>query len=72
VGGVRIRGALAWLLWLGLHLAYLTGGSNRVTAALHWGLAFGSRRRAHRTVLWQAGLRAGPASGAARRTVGTP
>jgi NADH:ubiquinone reductase (H+-translocating) len=29
-GGLRLRGTLAWLAWLGLHLIYLLGGRNRV------------------------------------------
>ena len=29
-GGVRLRGTVAWLAWLGLHLIYLLGGRNRV------------------------------------------
>jgi NADH dehydrogenase len=28
--GVRLRGTLAWLAWLGLHLFYLLGGRNRL------------------------------------------
>ena len=33
--GVRIRGTLAWLAWLGLHLFYLLGGRNRLSALLN-------------------------------------
>jgi NADH:ubiquinone reductase (H+-translocating) len=29
-GGLRLRGTLAWLAWLGLHLIYLLGNRNRV------------------------------------------
>jgi NADH:ubiquinone reductase (H+-translocating) len=36
VGGVRLTGLVAWLAWLGLHLFYITGFRNRVTAVLHW------------------------------------
>ena len=36
VGKLRITGVLAWLMWLGLHLVYITGFKNRVTAVLHW------------------------------------
>jgi NADH dehydrogenase len=31
-GGVRMRGTLAWLAWLGLHLIELLGGRNRIAA----------------------------------------
>jgi len=33
--GVRIHGTLAWLAWLGLHLFYLLGGRNRLSAMLN-------------------------------------
>ena len=33
--GARLRGTLAWLAWLGLHLFYLLGGRNRLSALLH-------------------------------------
>jgi NADH dehydrogenase len=33
--GARLRGTLAWLAWLGLHLFYLLGGRNRLSALLN-------------------------------------
>jgi NADH dehydrogenase len=33
--GLRIRGTLAWLAWLGLHLITLLGGRNRLSALLN-------------------------------------
>jgi NADH dehydrogenase len=33
--GTRIHGTLAWLVWLGLHLFYLLGGRNRLSALLN-------------------------------------
>jgi NADH dehydrogenase len=33
--GVRIRGTLAWLAWLALHLFYLLGGRNRLSALVN-------------------------------------
>jgi NADH dehydrogenase len=33
--GARIHGTLAWLAWLGLHLFYLLGGRNRLSALLN-------------------------------------
>ncbi len=32
VGKIRMTGFLAWLVWLGVHLIYLTGFKNQVTA----------------------------------------
>jgi len=34
-GGLRMRGTLAWLAWFALHLVYLLGGRNRVTALIN-------------------------------------
>ena len=34
-GGLRIRGTLAWLAWFALHLVYLLGGRNRVSALIN-------------------------------------
>ena len=34
--GLRFRGFLAWLMWLGLHLVYLIGFRNRTTVLLNW------------------------------------
>jgi NADH dehydrogenase len=33
--GIRIRGLLAWLSWLALHLFYLLGGRNRITTLIN-------------------------------------
>ncbi len=49
VGKLRITGVLAWLMWLGLHLVYITGFKNRVTAVLHWMISFLGRGRSERT-----------------------
>lgn len=33
--GIKLRGTLAWLAWLGLHLFYLLGGRNRISALVN-------------------------------------
>jgi NADH dehydrogenase len=35
--GMRLHGTAAWLAWLGLHVAYLAGGRNRVSVIADWG-----------------------------------
>ena len=35
-GGVRLRGTLAWLAWLGLHIVFLVGVRNRTSVLLNW------------------------------------
>jgi len=40
IKNIRITGFVAWLMWLALHLVYLTGFKNRVTALGHWAVSF--------------------------------
>jgi NADH dehydrogenase len=48
IGKVRLTGLLAWLTWLAVHLVYLTGFKNRVTALGHWAVSFLGRGRQER------------------------
>lgn len=34
--GLRLKGTLAWLAWLGLHVFYLAGGRQRVSVVADW------------------------------------
>ena len=45
VGKLRLTGVIAWLMWLAVHLVYITGFKNRVTAVLHWFVSFLGRGR---------------------------
>ncbi|CAI9412725.1 NAD(P)/FAD-dependent oxidoreductase [Nocardioides sp. T2.26MG-1] len=53
IGKVRVTGVIAWLMWLGLHLIYITGFKSRVTALLHWAVSFIGRGRSERTTTEQ-------------------
>ena len=53
VGRFRLTGLLAWLMWLAVHLVYITGFTNRVTALMHWAVSFVGRRRSERTTTVQ-------------------
>jgi NADH dehydrogenase len=53
VGKVRLTGIIAWLMWLVIHLLYLTGFKNRFTALLHWLVTFVSNDRSERTATAQ-------------------
>ena len=53
IGKVRLSGFIAWLIWLGVHLIYLTGFKNQVTALLHWTVTFLSNDRSERTATEQ-------------------
>jgi NADH dehydrogenase len=35
-GGIKLKGAPAWLAWLGLHLVFLVGKRNRASVLLNW------------------------------------
>ncbi len=49
VGKLRVTGILAWLMWLVVHLFYITGFKNRVTAVMHWFVSFIGKGRSERT-----------------------
>ncbi len=53
IGKVRLSGFIAWLMWLALHLVYITGFKSRVTAVLHWLVSFLGRGRSQRTATEQ-------------------
>jgi NADH dehydrogenase len=48
VGKLRLTGFIAWLMWLVIHLVYLTGFKNRVTALVRWAVTFISNARSER------------------------
>ncbi|SEB71935.1 NADH dehydrogenase [Nocardioides exalbidus] len=53
VGKVRLSGILAWLMWLSVHLVYLTGFKNQVSALMRWAITFVSNNRSERTTTEQ-------------------
>ncbi len=53
IGGLRFGGFAAWLLWLGVHLAYIIGFKKRLTTLFHWTVSFLGRGRSERTVTSQ-------------------
>jgi NADH dehydrogenase len=53
IGRLRLTGFIAWLMWLAVHLVYITGFKNRVTAVLHWLVSFLGRGRSERTATEQ-------------------
>src|SRR5262245_16326957 len=53
IGRLRLTGFMAWLLWLGVHLVYLTGFKNRFTALVRWTVSFLGRSRSERTATEQ-------------------
>ncbi|GGQ81551.1 putative NADH dehydrogenase (NDH) [Couchioplanes caeruleus subsp. azureus] len=53
IGKVHVSGFVGWLMWLAVHLLYLVGFKNRVTAVLHWFVSFLGRGRAERVATFQ-------------------
>ena len=52
-GPVKLSGRLGWLTWLFIHIAFLTGYRNRVTAVLTWFVAFSRGVRRERAFTTQ-------------------
>ena len=57
IGRLRLSGFSAWLIWVAVHLFYLVGFKNRVTAVLHWAVSFLGRGRSERVATRAAGVR---------------
>ncbi|WP_199512399.1 NAD(P)/FAD-dependent oxidoreductase [Nucisporomicrobium flavum] len=53
IGKLHLSGFLGWLIWLAVHLLYLVGFKNRVTAVLHWAVSFLGRGRSERVATFQ-------------------
>jgi NADH:ubiquinone reductase (H+-translocating) len=53
VGKLRITGIIAWLMWLAVHLVYLTGFKNRFTTLIKWTVTFISNDRSERVATEQ-------------------
>lgn len=53
VGKLRVTGFIAWLMWLAVHIVYITGFKNRLTTAFRWVISFLGRDRSERTTTIQ-------------------
>ena len=53
IGPLRLSGFIAWLLWLGVHIVYITGFKKRVTTLLHWTVSFLGSDRSERAITEQ-------------------
>jgi NADH dehydrogenase len=50
LGWIRYSGPLAWLSWLGLHIAFLIGFRNRAAVMLQWATAYFTFQRSARLI----------------------
>ena len=53
IGRLRFSGTAGWLIWLVVHLTFLTGFKNRASALFRWIVSFFGRSRAERTITLQ-------------------
>ena len=53
IGPWRFSGAVGWVMWLVVHLAFLTGFKNRIAAVVNWAVAFLGHDRRQRTITEQ-------------------
>ncbi len=51
IGSFKISGFLAWLVWLVVHIYYLTGFKNRLLVVLQWAWSYVSFRRGARLIV---------------------
>src|SRR6266850_3000223 len=51
IGRLRMAGFAAWLLWLVVHIYYLTGFKNRLLVVLQWAWSYFSFRRGARLII---------------------
>ncbi len=50
VKGVRLSGFVAWVMWLGIHIAYLVGFQNRLLVLTRWTFSYLTRGRGARVI----------------------
>ena len=53
LGGLKIRGYLAWLIWLFIHLVNLVEYRSRVLVLIQWGWSYFTRNRSARLITYR-------------------
>jgi NADH:ubiquinone reductase (H+-translocating) len=51
--GIRVGGLVGWLMWLFVHITFMTGFKNRFTTLLQWLITYVSNTRSERTLTFQ-------------------
>ena len=54
IWGINFDGAVAWWLWLGVHLFFLIGVRNRLLVLLNWAYNYLTYDRAARAIITDA------------------
>jgi NADH:quinone reductase (non-electrogenic) len=60
--GVAMSGALAWLMWLAIHITFLIGFRNRIAVLFNWAYVYFTRRRHAQLIVGDAPLTEGAPS----------
>jgi NADH dehydrogenase len=50
-GGETMTGPMAWLAWLGVHLALLSGTEEKISTFVDWGWSILTKKRGKRIIL---------------------
>jgi NADH:quinone reductase (non-electrogenic) len=60
--GLAMSGALAWLMWLAIHITFLIGFRNRIAVLFNWAYVYFTRRRHAQLIVGEAPLTEGAPS----------
>lgn len=60
IGGLKLRGVLAWLSWLFVHILFLVGFRNRVMVMLQWAWSYLTWQRGARLITGEVGATLDP------------
>ncbi len=72
IGAIKFSGFLAWVAWLGVHLLFLVGFTNKVTVVIRWVWAFFTRRQGARVITANDGRGVTPTTTTPSTTMATP
>jgi NADH dehydrogenase len=50
IRGLKIKGLLAWIIWIFVHIYYITGFNNRILVVMQWAMSYLSYRRGSRLI----------------------
>jgi len=50
ISGLKVKGLPAWIIWLVIHIYYITGFNNRILVVMQWAMSFLSYRRGARLI----------------------
>ncbi len=72
ISGVKFSASLAWLAWLGVHILFLVGFTNKLTVVIRWVWAFFTRRQGARVFTSDEGRGVVPITTSPSTTMASP